>query len=177
METKAQSDPPLKSKESQKNTSRARWKRGLASVAVLTLLTFGLIVKIYDPLQARGYWNWRAARNKLRTIHAAQSIYFERSSPQRFASLQELADEGYIDQLIADGQIQGYFIEMRRRSTQGKHEYWAKASPMTPGETGDLFYYINQEGILYESTRDFKAEFFHKDQIPSDFKNLSSPSH
>ena len=175
METKAQFDRKLKITEFQKNNSRTRWKRVLTSLIVLALLTLGLIMNVYDPLQARGYWNWRAASNKLRTIHAAQGIYFERSSPQRFASLQELADEGYIEQIVADGQYHGYFIEMRRRTIQGKHEFWAKASPIKPGETGDLFYYINQDGVLYESARDFKGDFFHNNQRPSDFKDLSGP--
>ena len=113
---------------------------------------------------ARGSGNESAAVGGLKAIANAQVLFREGDKDRDgtlayTGSLQQLGSAGpqgeqLIDSVLAGGVKQGYYFSMGT-GRDPRFEFWAKASPTVPGETGDRYFAINMAGILYWSNHDF----------------------
>lgn len=151
----------------------------LALSCLLLTVTLGLAYE-FRNVGVQAHWNWKSAIRSMRTIHAAQALFLERGSMGRYGSLEELREANYIDEVLGNGQKQGYAFELAQRTVNGDHQFWVKASPQTPvrvqGEVffldqrGERFFFINQTGILYQSYSDFEPGFYDSDQVPTELQ-------
>ncbi|MHC4661990.1 MAG: hypothetical protein ACYS8W_09915 [Planctomycetota bacterium] len=78
----------------------------------------------------------------LRTISSTQEQF--NSKHGRYGSLNELADENFIDSTIASGKCHGYSFEMFAT----EDTWYVNATPIDFGKTGGRGFYVDQTGVL-----------------------------
>jgi type II secretory pathway pseudopilin PulG len=143
--------------------------KGLSGWLIVLLVVGGLCslisvvavvaaIAIPNLMEARKHGNEAAAMGSLRTINASQAIYIERSKSQKYGNLQDLGNDEYLDTVLAAGTKNGYKFEVWPSPSNPNYEYWVKASPVKPGETGERFFYTNQTGAIHFSKSDFDID-------------------
>lgn len=151
------------------------WRRFLSwsnCLAGLFLCSFALAVIIPNCISACCYTNDSAAIGSLRTINASQAVFLERSPLKRYGSLEELGEDHYIDNILREGFKRGYVFQVAQRTVDGVHQYWVKACPEFPGETGDRFFFTNEKGVIYETERYFEPGFYKIGEIPEELHRV-----
>lgn len=129
-------------------------QKGFSLVELLVVvIIIAIIAAIAIPslLASRRAANEASAVSSLRTIHSAQATYFSTSgSNTSYGTLAQLGTAGLIDSVLsgASGQKSGYQFT----ATLGTAIYCAKADPITPGTTGDSYFGIETEGVIYKHT-------------------------
>jgi hypothetical protein len=120
----------------------------------------GIVAAIAIPnlLEDRKHGNDNSAVGSLRTLNASQAFYLERNASQRYAnSLAALQSDNWIDSVLGSGEKHGYRFEIGAPEGEAQYKYWAKASPVVPGETGERYLFTNQNGRIYYSKKDFEV--------------------
>ncbi|MDF1665986.1 MAG: hypothetical protein P1V97_29790 [Planctomycetota bacterium] len=144
------------------------WISRIVLVGVALFLVAG--VGLANLLETHCCSNDSSAIGSMRTISASQAIFLERNPLQRYGTLEELGEDNYVDEVLRAGAKQGFFFEVAQRTIEGEHQYWAKASPMMPGQTGERFYFTNESGVLFHSDRDFEPGFFEIGQLSPELR-------
>jgi hypothetical protein len=85
-----------------------------------------------------------SAISLLRTFSAAEELY--RTRYGKYATLQQLIDKNLIDRSVADGEKNGYYVDIDNPT---ETSWSAVAWPIKPGETGTRSYYISEDGVIY----------------------------
>jgi len=127
-------------------------------VTFLVLAGAGLV--FYRFAGATGHrktGNESAAIGALKAIAAAQSLHREGDKDNDgtldyAADLSELGRGRLIDPVLASGAKQGYVFETHN-GPHTEFQWFATADPTEPGETGMRFFYVDQSGVIYYSTR------------------------
>jgi hypothetical protein len=126
-------------------------------MAVMACLCVPLIAAIAIPnlIEARKHGNESAAIGALKTISVAQSLFREADKEGDgeldYGSLQELGDTMLIDFVLASGTKQGYIFEASASQSTPEFLHMATARPALPGTTGDRYFAINHEGVIFYS--------------------------
>lgn len=143
-----------------------RRKKGGMSAALIVVLVMGglcvvgvpvvaIVAAIAIPnlIEARKHGNEASAIGSLRTLTYSQAIYREREAGMKYGSLDELAKAELIDSRLGSGSKQGYVFEVG--TFDDGQDFWVKASPGVPGETGDRYFFLNSSGVISFSTSSF----------------------
>lgn len=124
----------------------------LLSVPIIAIVA---AIAIPNLLEARKHGNEASAIGSLKTIMTAQAIYRERNGNGSYGSLDQLAKANYIDRVLGSGVKQDYRFVVGTYKNKGLSQFWAKAYPVAPGETGDRRFFVDSTGIVYFSLQDF----------------------
>lgn len=95
----------------------------------------------------------------LKMIHQRQAAYHEADrdgdGKLEYGTLQALSvtHPGYepIDQVLAGGTKNGYLYDVSLSALPDEEAWFATAQPQLPGTTGDAFFAVNHEGVIYVS--------------------------
>lgn len=147
------------------------------AVVVLVGITGAAWQLTLNLLPARGSGgNEAAAIGALKNIANAQTLFREGDKDQvgvlaYTGSLHLLGHAGpnqepLIDEVLAAGIKQGYHFSMGT-GRDPRFEFWAKACPVTPRETGSRFFYVDMAGRIYFSQFDFPvSDTLDPDNLP-----------
>jgi hypothetical protein len=112
-----------------------------------TAITAAIAIPNFIEKQKRN--NERTARSSLRTFAIHQNFYAEYSESHCYGTLEELVETSgkyfhgmSFDKELATGVKEGYRFKLTV-SKKNPLEYSVTASPIVPGRTGDLYYYID----------------------------------
>ena len=118
---------------------------------VIAIIAIIAAIAIPNLLEARKHGNETSALGSLRTINASQAVYLERTSAQTYASLTQLRDAGYVDNVLGGGAKQGFNFAVDH-GAQPTYEYTGTGAPAVAGQTGDRSFFSNQSGVIRFST-------------------------
>ena len=143
-----------------------RRKKGGMSAALIVVLVMGglcvvgvpvvaIVAAIAIPnlIEARKHGNEASAIGSLRTLNSSQMIYQERDGDLKYGTLDQLSKGNLIDTRLGSGRKQGYVFELE--TFNDGQDFWVKASPGSPGETGDRYFFLNSSGVISFSTSNF----------------------
>ena len=123
---------------------------GLAFVSTVVALGYVLYsIEESRKIQAQG----PLAIGGLRTINAAQTIYFE--NHKRYGKLKELGKVDYISKELAKGRKYGYKFEVI--VLENGQKYWVKATPLNL-EHHERHFFSNHELTVYFSLKNFEVD-------------------
>ena len=127
-----------------KKTASVLWSLGCAALIMLVMAA------IAGPklVSSRLHGNESAAIGALKTLNNAQQLYREKGNVS-FGDLEALMGAEAIDQVLGGGTKQGYRFECAASTAQPASAWAATAAPLTPGTTGDRYFAINHEGVVY----------------------------
>jgi prepilin-type N-terminal cleavage/methylation domain-containing protein len=124
-----------------------RQQAGFSLVELLIVIAIiGILAAVAIPQLVRtlGSGNDKAVIASLRTIHTAQSDYVGRK--QRFATLQELSEDGLLDPSYSSGQpVSGYIYTAASGGTQ--YTYCIQATRQDPN-SGSRDFTLDQSGVI-----------------------------
>jgi len=119
---------------------------------VIAIIAIIAAIAIPNLLEARVSANESSAVQSLRIILTSQTIFRESDRDRDFISdfattMQELSAANLIDSSLGTGTKSGYLFTM---TNSGNHEFvWeCHADPISPGKSGNRYFYIDQAGIL-----------------------------
>lgn len=118
---------------------------GLASMPVVGI----------DPLTGARVAPTTAQQNGRRAVHALGRIVEAQSVLRLDRDGDGVLEFGTLDDLRAAGLITdddlppGYVVEVRPSVDRPSYRWIAVATPVTPGETGDRTYVVNQAGVVH----------------------------
>jgi len=141
--------------------------RGISWIEVIVLLvTVLLIVGIVVPSiwQSKAQINQNSAVRSIRKITAAETIYaqaYDTGFSQSLSILGPPPDAmpskdlaGYVDSELSAGLKEGYkFVYAAGpRDANGRiMTYTLNANPVDPGQTGGVFYFVDQTGMIHQN--------------------------
>ncbi|MDF1664026.1 MAG: hypothetical protein P1V97_19815 [Planctomycetota bacterium] len=159
----------MASTEEHNNTEKRPQERRGSKILIAITLVVGLCVvsvslvvflEILNPslLINRGNGNEAAAVGTLRTFCASELLYAERSGKGRYGTMNDLLAAKYLDETYKPGFKLGYRFQLKAYDDEaGQSQFWAKASPAIPGETGDRYFFVDSSGVIMSSDRDFRV--------------------
>ena len=116
---------------------------------VVSIIAIIAAIAIPSLLAARISGNEASAVSSLRTLTTVQEQYRTRFGAYS-ATLTDLGTAGYIDNVLAAGQKSGYNFE---NSAAVLNTNWSiEANPVTPGTTGERYFFVNETGVIRFST-------------------------
>jgi hypothetical protein len=144
-------------------TPERAWPTG-ALIMLSGLVLIGAAWLLLPEGSARGQGSESAAVGALEAIANAQLLFREgdkdRDGIRAYTgSLQQLGSAGpnreaLIDPVLAAGVKQGYHFSMGT-GRDHRFEFWVKACPTIPGQTGDRYFATDMSRRIYWSDRDF----------------------
>ena len=124
-------------------------------VGLCAIISVVAAIAIPNLIEARKHGNEAASIGALKTIATAQSLFREgdkdRDDVLDYGSLQELQQANLIDTVLGGGVKQGYTFDCQASATTPEFLWMATASPLAPGATGDRYFAINHEGVIFFS--------------------------
>lgn len=100
--------------------------------------------------------NEAMAIGALKTLATAQTLFREQDAEHDqvfdYGALDELSDAGMIDRVLGSGKKQGYLFEAAPSPQTSEFLWMATAAPAQPGVTGERYFAINQQAVVYEGT-------------------------
>ena len=115
---------------------------------VIAIIAIVVAISIPNLLSARKHGNEISAISSLRTVGSAQAIYHDRSTDSVFGSLTDLTNAGLLGETLGSGSKQGYEFAATPSSTSPEYIYEVTANPRVPQQTGDRYFYVNQDGVI-----------------------------
>jgi prepilin-type N-terminal cleavage/methylation domain-containing protein len=118
---------------------------------VIAIIAIIAAIAIPNLIQARKGGNEAAAIGALRTLNTAQSLFREGDKDHNgtldYAStLVALQTNGnLIDSVLGTGTKQGYSYTILAAT---QFTWSAQASPLTPGKSGDRYFFIDESGVI-----------------------------
>jgi type IV pilus assembly protein PilA len=120
-------------------------------LVVVIIIAIVAAIAIPNLLASRRAANEASAVSSLRTIHSAEATYQAlQGAGSNYGTLVELNAAGLIDSALgaATSQKSGYTFN----ATLGTQIYCATGVPTTPGTTGDNYYGVETEGVIWRHT-------------------------
>lgn len=127
----------------------------LVEVIIVVALVAGIHELVIPELVgSRKHRNEVEALGTLQVIEAAQGTFRGRGlAGGRHGELRELIEAGLVDEELAGGERRGYAFAAGPSLATPDRGWWATASPVDPGATGDRSFALNHEGILFYTAR------------------------
>ena len=131
-----------------------KYEKGFSLVELLVVVIIIAIVAaiaIPNLLASRRAANEASAQSSLRTIHSAEATYQATVGlGTTYGSLVQLNTAGLIDSALgaATSQKSGYTFDL----TTGNQVYCATGVPTTPGTTGNAYFGVETEGVIWKHT-------------------------
>lgn len=102
--------------------------------------------------------NEASAISILRTIFSSEATFQATAGNGDFGSLKELAKQGLINSVLADGEKNGYVFRIRveKTSSESRTFFEAHAVPRTYGETGRRSFFIDESGTIRSADKNGK---------------------
>jgi prepilin-type N-terminal cleavage/methylation domain-containing protein len=110
---------------------------------VVAIIAIIAAIAIPSLLNARKAGNEASAISSLRTLTTVSEQYRTRFQTYP-ADLTALSGENYIDQVLASGSKSGYTFDY----TGGTNTWTCNADPITPGTTGDRYFFCDNSGVI-----------------------------
>jgi hypothetical protein len=125
----------------------------VAGIAIIAALA------IPNLIEARKGSNEAFAIGAMRTLTTAQALFREGDKDRDTvldyaASLEELANAGLIDRVLASGTKQGYVFRIVKAD---EFTFQAEAFPATPGKSGDRSFFVDESGVIRWERAPLKA--------------------
>jgi hypothetical protein len=121
--------------------------------AATVVLAIILAIAIPNLIEARKHGGEASPIGALKTITTSQTLFREgdkeRDGTLDYGNLQELSNTTLIDAVLGSGVKQGYRFEVRPSPTTPEFLWFAVATPVTPGKTGDRYFCTNHAGVIY----------------------------
>ena len=112
-------------------------------------------IAIPNLIDARKHGNEAAAIGALKTISISQSLFREADKEQDgmldYGTLTELGNSRLVDMVLASGTKQGYLFDTWPSAQTSEFLWFATASPAFPADTGDRYFCMNHEWVIYYS--------------------------
>ena len=135
----------MKSKKNQKGFSLVEL------LVVVIIIAIVAAIAIPNLLASRRAANEASAVSSLRTIHSAEATYQATVGlGTAYGSLVQLNAAGLIDSVLgaATSQKSGYTFDL----STGTQIYCATAGPTVVGTTGDNYFGVETDGVIYKHT-------------------------
>lgn len=120
----------------------------------LVLIALVAAATIPGVVAARQEGNEAAAVGALKTITMAEVLFREADKDANgvldYGTLADLARFRLVDSVLGAGTKQGYAFEVQL-GEDPTLEWWATATPLQLGKTGERFFYADAAGLIYES--------------------------
>ncbi|MEZ0228914.1 MAG: DUF2059 domain-containing protein [Planctomycetota bacterium] len=101
--------------------------------------------------------NEASAIGALKTIATSQAIFREGDKDANgeldYGTLEQLGKTMLVDGVLGSGKKQGYVFECAPGTESKEFLWWATASPEKPGVTGKRYFWTNQAGVIFYSTK------------------------
>jgi prepilin-type N-terminal cleavage/methylation domain-containing protein len=122
-------------------------------LVVVIIIAIVAAIAIPNLLASRRAANEASAISSLRTIHSAQVTYFATTGANsNYGTLAQLGTADLIDSaLAAAGTKSGYTFALTLPGAAPFSVYCATAAPQTAGSTGDRYFGVGAEGVIYQS--------------------------
>lgn len=130
-----------------KKTSAFTLMEIMIAVAILSVL---VMLAIPNFLRTRMVSNETAALASLKTIYNACQLYYANNSDTYPSTLEDMSTSNppYIDSVLAGGRKQGYLFVY---SSADADHFTVNANPISPGRTGERYFYMNEAGTIHSS--------------------------
>lgn len=103
--------------------------------------------------------NEAMALGALKALATAQTLFREQDAEHDqvfdYGELGELSDAGMIDRVLGCGSKQGYLFEAGPSPETREFLWMATAAPAQPGVTGERYFAVNHQAVVYEGTAPF----------------------
>lgn len=119
---------------------------------VIAIIAIIAAISLPNLLAARKHGNEVSAIASIRTLTAAEAIYLDQSTASVFGNLTNLNAASLINETLGAGAKQGYGFTATPSATSPQYIYTSSASPQIPGETGDRYFFANQDGVIRFNT-------------------------
>jgi hypothetical protein len=94
-----------------------------------------------------------AAVGALKTIGTSEAIFREgKAGYCAYGSLAQLQKTMLIDSILGSGTKEGYLFEVAPSASSSEFLWFAIATPVEPGVTGDRYFCVNQTGVIFYTT-------------------------
>jgi prepilin-type N-terminal cleavage/methylation domain-containing protein len=156
-----------------------RKQRGFSLIELLIVVAIiGIIAAIAIPslLKSQQAARETAALTEVQSIHKAQVLYSVTKGKGKFARLDELTGGGYGLEAIVNGVKGGYQFTSEPVNTEGLMAmYDTTAKPTSPGTfgTGNVSFYTNETGVIYETDGGEPPTATPQDRVPQNGKPYS----
>lgn len=122
-------------------------------LVVVIIIAIVAAIAIPNLLASRRAANEASAISSLRTIHSAQATYFATTGANTdYGTLAQLGTANLIDSaLAAAGNKSGYTFALSLPGGAPFSDYCATAAPQTVGSTGDRYFGVGTEGVIYQN--------------------------
>jgi prepilin-type N-terminal cleavage/methylation domain-containing protein len=120
-------------------------------LVVVIIIAIVAAIAIPNLLASRRAANEASATSSMRTIHSAEATYQATvGGGTAYGSLVQLNTAGLIDSALgaATSQKSGYTFDL----TTGTQIYCATGAPTTPGTTGNAYFGVETEGVIWKHT-------------------------
>jgi hypothetical protein len=129
----------------------------LAFVALALGVGAFVSAKIHEAdRRSRGMHDERFAIGALKTIATSEAIFREGDKDKNdyldYGSLAQLEKTMLIDSILGSGTKQGYLFQAAPSASTSEFLWFAIASPVEPGVTGDRYFCTNQACVIFYTT-------------------------
>ena len=127
---------------------------------VVAIIAIIAAIAIPNLLRSRMSANESSAIGAMRTISSSEASFQaaavnpDDNGVGQYATLAELgdADPPYIDEVLAAGTKQGYDFAADPDGDNPTTAYTATADPVTPGRTGNRYFFVDESGVVRFAT-------------------------
>jgi prepilin-type N-terminal cleavage/methylation domain-containing protein len=119
---------------------------------VIAIIAIIAAIAIPNLIEARKSGNEAAAIGALKAISSAQAIFQQKDSEGDntldYGSLAELSTATLVDPVLGAATKQGYSFAV----TNAEFTWSGTCSPVSPGTSGDRYFYMDQSGVIRSSS-------------------------
>ncbi len=120
---------------------------------VVTIIAVIAVIAIPSLMQSRKHANEGSAIASLHELGGEQTLFREGDKEHDgnvdYGMLSELSNVGLLDSVLGAGTKQGYLFAATYGFASSEFLWYATASPVLHGQTGDRFFVTNNSGTIF----------------------------
>lgn len=125
----------------------------LELIIVIAVIAIVLAIAVPNLIAARKHSQENAAVGNLKTVIAAQTLFKEQDKETDlnfdYGRLLELSAANVVDPVLGSGTRGGYLYQIEYGVASSEFIWFGVANPIIPGSTGDLYFCVNQRGVIF----------------------------